>query len=95
MAGLPAEGSQSCKRTGCCVEMQDIVQLAQCRCELGGCAAPPFFLPHSTCRLPMRLPPLQGVDCGEITLLLHVRPCEGLVRQVSLPAVKGAHLCIA
>ena len=26
---------------------------------------------------------MQGVDCGEITLLLHVRPCEGLVRQVS------------
>lgn len=25
---------------------------------------------------------LQGVDCGEITLVLHVRPCEGLVRQV-------------
>jgi 5'-3' exoribonuclease 1 len=25
---------------------------------------------------------MQGVDCGEITLLLHVRPCEGLVRQV-------------
>ncbi|KAL4438007.1 hypothetical protein ABPG77_004228 [Micractinium sp. CCAP 211/92] len=24
----------------------------------------------------------QGVDCGEVTLLVHVRPCEGLVRQV-------------
>ncbi|EFN50461.1 hypothetical protein CHLNCDRAFT_55867, partial [Chlorella variabilis] len=23
----------------------------------------------------------QGVDCGEVTLLVHVRPCEGLVRQ--------------
>lgn len=26
---------------------------------------------------------VQGVDCGEVTLLVHVRPCEGLVRQAS------------
>lgn len=42
----------------------------------------PFTL-NSHHHAPTAAAAMQGVDCGEITLLLHVRPCEGLVRQVS------------
>lgn len=37
---------------------------------------------HATSARPPSHSTSQGVDCGEVTLVVHVRPCEGLVRGV-------------
>ena len=47
-------------------------------CMVCPCFCPPTYLP--ACLPVSRF--LQGVDCGEVTLVVHVRPCEGLVRSV-------------
>jgi hypothetical protein len=57
---------------------------AACRrpaaCDRDACCSLAFVHPLLTAALPAKS--LQGVDCGEVTLLVHVRPCEGLVRSV-------------